>query len=311
MQNEQSSVLLQKIESAHFEASAYPCLEEFAMYLGKEFAASVNDQIGSAIEVAGADFSALSGQRSLKEREDDSVLFVSKSERETTPVFVTVSSSFAGAMAEAMFGGEFTLEDSAGAATSVDAAILALTLEKVLARLGRYNFPNTEAQRRQIGARVTPIAFSSNEAAKVEGTTLCNIALDLSLESATAPGAISFHFPMDYLESQGLLEKGRKRDMQGAEESHWRRDLQANVDNSEIQLDVILDAYEARLSELTSLKVGELIPLSNNTEKVSKIMLNTAEGARLIGTGRLGAYKTHKAVKLMDALDPAIADKDR
>ncbi len=309
MQNDQSNVLLQKIRSAHFEVSAYPHLEDFATYLGKEFAAKVNEQVGGAVEVSGAKFSALNGQRSLEGLESDYVLFISRSARETGSVFVSVSAKLAGAIAEAMFGGVFTFDDSECAATSVDAAILTLILEKALNHLSGYNFPKVAAKRAQSGARVASIPFTSGDVAKIDETTLCNMSFDLSLEDAQATSAITFHFPMDYLEAHGLLEKGRKREIGDDEDSHWRRELKENVENSEIQLDIILDTYEAQLSQLTDLKVGEVIPLSNNSEKVSKIMLNTAEGTRLIGTGRLGAYKTNKAVKLTDALDPATAEK--
>ncbi len=309
MQNDQSNVLLQKIKSAHFEVSAYPHLEDFATHLGKEIAARMNEQIGAAIEVSGVRFSALSGQRSLEGLESDYVLFISRSARETGSVLVSVSSKVAGAIAEAMLGGEFALDDSEGSATSVDAAILTLTLEKVLNHLSGYEFPKAVQKRVQGGDRVIPISFTSNDATSMEETTLCNISLDLSVGNAQAAGAITFHFPMEYLESQGLLEKGRKREIPSDEESHWRRELKANVENSEIQLDIILDTYEARLSQLTKLQVGEIIPLSDNAEKISKIMLNTAEGVRLVGMGRLGAYKTNKAVKLIDALDPTFAEK--
>ncbi len=273
------------------------------MYLGAEFAARVNDQVGSTVEVSGASFSALSGQRSFDGLENTHVLFVANSSREAGSVFVSVSSRVAGAIAEAIFGGALTLEDTGSATTSVDAVILTLILNDVLVRLNNYGFPKAELNRVQAVARVAPISYSAKDVTGIEKLTLCNISIDLNNGDENAETAINFHFPMGYLESHGLLEKGRKRDANGDEDSHWRHELTENVVNSEIELDIILDTYEAKLSALTTLKIGEVIPLSSNADKISNIVLNTASGAQLIGTGRLGAYKTNKAIKLLSALD--------
>lgn len=303
MENQQSSVLLKKIQSAHFDILSYPNLEEFALCLGAEFVAKVNDQIGEMIEVSGAKFSAFSGQRSFEALEETHMLFMAKSPRDTCAIFISVSFNLGGAIAEAMFGGDFTFDGAANAATSVDAAILTNMLDETLVRLGGYSFPKGGENRAHATARVAPMSFAAKDVTACGKQTFCNASIDMMCGDAVAENAISFHFPMGYLESLGLLEKGRKPDLPGDDVSHWRHELTANVASSEIELDIILGAYDAKLSELASLKVGEVIPLSSSTDKVSNIVLRTASGAQQIGAGRLGAYKTNKAVKLMGALD--------
>lgn len=309
MENDQSSVLLKKIQSAHFDILSYPHLEDFAMCMGAEFVAKVNDQISGSIEVSGAKFSAFSGQRSFEPIEETHILFAAKSSREMGTIFISVSSKVGGAIAEAMFGGAFSIEDTGSGATSVDAAILTLMLDDALTRLSNYTFPKVDQNRPHTFSRVAPVLFGSKDVTACEKQTFCNASINITCDDVEAEGAVTFHFPMGYLEAHGLLEKGRKHDLQGEEVSHWRHELTANVVNSEIELDIILGAYDAKLSELTDLKIGEIIPLSSNTEKISNIVLKTASGAQQIGTGRLGAYKTNKAVKLMGALDLVSANE--
>lgn len=309
MQNSQSDVLLQKIKSAHFDVSAYPYLEDFAAHLGEEIVNQINEQIRDCdFEVRGTAFRALTRQRSFDGLEEKNTLFVSRSSDKSGLVFVSVSNTVSGAVAEAMFGGQCSLDATEAAGSSVDAAVLSKTLDKVFAFLSRHRFPKAVSQG-SVAAPVQSISYGAPDIAKLPDATLCNIAFDLGSGEANAAEAIIFHFSMNYLESRGLLEKGRLRNVDDDDDTSWSHDLKANVEGSEIELGVILESYEAKLSQLTDLQVGDVIPLSENEEKISKIMLNTIDGPRAIGAGRLGAYRENKAVKLISALDPAISGK--
>ncbi len=308
MQNTQSDVLLQKIKSAHFDISAYPHLEEFASHLGEEFVTQVNEQVRECdFEVQGTTFRALARQRSFDGLEEKYSLFASRSSDKSGVVFASISNVVAGAVSEAMFGGECTLEETDVAGSSIDAAVLSKTLDKVFGFLGRYMYPKV-ASRGSTAAPVQSVSYASPDIAKLPDATLCNIAFDLGSGETKAESAIIFHFPMHYLESRGLLEKGRLRSVDD-DDTSWSQDLRVNVEGSEIELGVVLESYEAKLSQLTDLQVGDVIQLSENAEKISKIMLNTIDGPRVIGAGRLGAYRENKAVKLIDALDPAVGGK--
>lgn len=303
MDNEQSKTLLKKIESAHFDASEYPRLEELAALLGAEFAAAVNEQIDAAIENSGVSFTAMNGQRSLEGKEESYVLFVSRAANRFGSVLVSVSTGLAGAVAEAMFGGEFSLSEIGGGSSDVDVAILGMTLNKVLTCLGGAG-KSAAQDKNAPPARVQAISFSSKELEKFEKISLCNIALDLSQADDTCSEAIIFHFPMEYLEAQNLLTKGRKHDVEDEDASRWRDEMNANVNDSEIQLDIILDTFSLQLSKLANLQVGEVITLPKSADNETSIILNTADGACVIGSGRLGAYKDQKAIKLSSDLKP-------
>ena len=309
MQNSQSDVLLQKIKSVHFDISAYPHLEEFAAHLGEEFVGRINEQIRDCeFEVRGTTFRALTRQRSFDGLEEKNTLLMSRPPDKSGLVFVSVSNTVAGAVSEAMFGGACTLDAADVAGSSVDAAVLSKTLDKVFAFLGRYKYPKA-ISRGSLAGPVQPISYASPEIAKLPDATLCNIAFDLGSGDANASEAIIFHFSMNYLEARGLLEKGRLRNVGDDDDTSWSQGLKTNVECSEIELGVILESYEAKLSELTDLKIGDVIRLSENADKISKIMLNTIDGPRVIGAGRLGAYRENKAVKLIGALDPALGGK--
>ena len=309
MQNGQSDVLLQKIKSAHFEVSAYPHLEEFAAYLGEEIVNQINEQIRDCeFEIRGTGFRALTCQRSFDSLEEKYSLFASRASDKSGLVFVSVSNALSGAVSEAMFGGACTLDETKSGGSSVDAAVVSKILDNIFACLNRHKYPKA-INHGSVAAPVQSISYASPDIAKLPDATLCNISFDIGSGEESAAEAILFHFPMNYLEARGLLEKGRVRSIDDDDDTSWSHDLKVNVEGSEIELGVILESYEARLSELTNLQVGDVIPLSDNKDKVSKIILNTIDGPRTIGAGRLGAYRENKAVKLISPLDPAISVK--
>lgn len=304
MSNDQSSTLMRKIESAHFDVSAYPQLETFANRLVTEFVAKVNEQIKGSIEIRGVRYTALIGARSLDGKDGAYALFASQTPNKAGSVLVSVAGNIAGAIAEAMFGGAFVLSENSNKPTDIDVAVLSMTLNKVLAQLAGNGRPQSGVHRQTDTLRVAPVSFASNDVKKISASTLCNVIVDIGFGEAQADSAVTFHLPMDFLDARGLLEKGRKREVADEEETHWRREMTANVESSEIQLDILLGAFTTRLSKLTELSVGETIPLPINADSASQIVLKTADGARTIGQGRLGAYKENKAIKLLSALDP-------
>ena len=304
MSSDQSNTLMRKIESAHFDVSAYPELEAFANRLVTEFVAKVNEQIKGSIEIRGVRYTALTGTRSLDGKESAYALFASQTSNKAGSILVSVAGAVAGAIAEAMFGGVFVLSENDKKPTDIDVAVLSMTLNKVLAQLAGNDHSPAAAHRQSGAVRVSPISFASSDIKKISASTLCNVIVDIGFGDAQSDGAVTFHFPMDFLDARGLLEKGRKREVADEEETRWRREMTANVESSEIQLEILLGSFTTRLSKLTELSVGETIPLPVSADTAGRIVLKTADGARTIGRGRLGAYKENKAIKLLSALEP-------
>ena len=103
-----------------------------------------------------------------------------------------------------------------------------------------------------------------------------------------------------------MLTNESMKSSDSEEHSHWRNNMGANINNSTLELDVIIDRFQSNLSDLSNLELGQVIPLDGGAEKCADIVLKTSRGPRLLGAGRLGTYKNMKAVKLEADLDPKV-----
>lgn len=142
-----------------------------------------------------------------------------------------------------------------------------------------------------------------------EESTVVHLALDLSYEGATAPGAIRIAFLRAFLEGAGLARggEGEGAPAQARDES-WSQKLRRNILSSEFPLTVVLDRIETNVGDLSRLQVGQVIELSPGAMQSLDICVDTATGPAVIAKGRLGAVQSRKAVKLASDIDPDFLD---
>ena len=306
MEDNQSAILLKKIESACFELTAYPCLEDLSENLAKECLGILSDVSGgAAIQLQSVSASAKECERLLQEAEEaERALYFCELKNTNYACFASMASHVAAALSEAMLGGEFKIPDEGEKATSVDVAVLLSVVNRLMTFFGGYEYPNNWSGEIASPAPAKRISASDNEVKGLRADAFCTLSLDIGIEPATAKSALSFHLPIEFLEERGLLATGRKRNADAGENSRWRTDMTSNIHRSEIELDFVLDTYKTQLSELSNLEVGQVIPLSDNPERAIDIVLKTTNGQCVIGAGRLGACREAKAIKITSPLDP-------
>jgi flagellar motor switch protein FliM len=305
METNHADILLRKIESARFDIAAYPCLEEMAENLVAESLQVFSDVSGGAdIDRAGLSASAKECSRALEESGEDRAIYHCELMNARHVIFIGVASNIAAALSEAMLGGKFSIPDSGEKATSVDRAVLCSVADRLLSFFASYSFP--AASNAIVScAPARPITVTDNEVKALQTSAYCNLSLDISSGSASCAAALTFHLPIEFLEERGLLAKERKPGADTGENSRWRSDMTANIHKTEVELDFVLDTYKTQLSELSGLEVDQIIPLSDNPERAIEIILQTKSGRCTIGSGRLGACRESKAVKITSSLDPA------
>ena len=103
-----------------------------------------------------------------------------------------------------------------------------------------------------------------------------------------------------------LREPGTNR-AQGESES-WGRQMRAAVSQTRIRLTAVIDRCRMPVGEISRLNVGALFPLSDVTLDDVALEVQTASEIRVLGRGRLGAFKRNKAVRLIEPLDRTFLD---
>ena len=306
MPDAQPDLLLKKIASAHFDISIYPHLEDLANYLAQQCLATLGQlTTGASLKLSNFTASVKEGQCAFETPQGERVLCLAQYANENDIVFVSYSSNFAASLSDAILGGPFTFKNTQNTATSIDVALLSSVTEKLLQLENEYAFPIAMPVGQSSLRCVRPVSVSDNEVKDIQGAAICNFTVDLEDDSDAAHGALSFHFPMEYLEARGLLSKERKRNADLKKNLRWAHDMNANINSSELEVEVILDTFKSQLSELAALEVGQFISLSENPDKTVKLLVATSKGHRKIGTGQLGAYRNVKAAKVSSLLGRA------
>ena len=80
---------------------------------------------------------------------------------------------------------------------------------------------------------------------------------------------------------------------------------QPRVQNSSVQLDVVLDRVPMTVAECLRLEAGSVIELPGTHRSKLTVTANTVEGPVDIAEGELGVWKHQRAVRLKSQIDPA------
>lgn len=306
MQEKQPDVLLRKIECVSFDVSQYPYLEDFTASLLKEYALQLSELTpGVLLTVPEIHANAMEAPRAFETAEQERILYFSRSMRNEETIFVSMTSGIVGSFGNAMFGGDFNLATTVEA-SSIDVAILSSVVDGFLDYISRYPFPRKATAGGAAMSPAAPVSLTNKKVTAVHGKMFCALSLDLSVGADKASSAITLYLPIDFLERRGMLTNESMRSSDTEEQSLWRNNMGANINNSKLELDVIIDRFQSNLSDLSNLELGQVIPLDGGSEKCADIILKTSQGPRLLGAGRLGTYKSMKAVKLETDLDPKV-----
>ncbi len=292
------TTLAKMVKCASFDIAAYPKLEELSRFAGKICATRLSQVIETTIPPATVTATMQELKHAADALPDAMVGYWFGDNSEQSAMLVGFSASFVGGLSEALLGGGFNPPKEAGAPTALDSE-----LTQIFARdLG------DDLAAHLIGAvGVAPTGDLSFKTATTspkkyfkEGFATALFALEVSfqLSSGELPGAMTFYFPVEYLDRRGMLQPASKSGVIQQQNTKWYADMLENVYQTEIELPVLIANYKMTLSELSRLKVGQFIPLEDNSHNSLDITLKTDKDVLTVCKGRLGTYKKNKAAKV-------------
>ncbi len=306
MTQKQAATLTKKIESASIDISIFPRLERLAFELAEACVTTASDATKTPAQLVKMDACMADGRLALGNLQEGAPLYGAVVAGTGQAIFVALAPGFTASLSESLLGGIFTPPEEGARPTDLDIALARPTIDSFLAPLCA--IPPEDAGVRHEGM-LHPVEVTDMEAEMVSSqhdATYINLSFDLSFEETLASDAVTMHLPADFLECRGLLTTVRKRIVVDGENSRWRKEMEANIDQSNIELEIVLDRYKATLSDLSKLEIGQVIPLTNKADHSLDITMATSAGRCSIGVGRLGAVGKSKAVKISSLQDPVL-----
>ena len=302
----ESSVLSRKIAGSVFNVSAYPPLDELARSLCKMSAEFVLELTQSDILFDDPVSSMSDGEDEWANSFEHWSAFCLSAVGEETDSLILASPKFVAALGESMLGGAFAFQDAAAPPSSIEVELVRPFVVELVSRMNAY-LEQTADESQFSSLRFLHAAESLDDAtADVRSNSMLAIKLSARMgeEEGAGEAILSFHLPTTYVEKIGLLRQDRQPSSDNSANEEWRAKMQKNVSAMSVDLPIVIGKYTATLSELSRLEVGQVIALDENAHQSLDITLKTGDGPRLLGKGRLGAYKNHKAVKVTSEIAP-------
>ena len=132
--------------------------------------------------------------------------------------------------------------------------------------------------------------------------------VNLDIGDDARSGGFHFALPLSVIEPvEIVLRRSGILRAQG-ESENWSRHMRKVVSRTRVRLTAVIDRCQMDVAELSRLEVGGLFPLSDVTLDDVVLELQAAGEVRIVGRGRLGAYKRNKAVKLIEPPDRAFLE---
>ncbi|MEM8935948.1 MAG: FliM/FliN family flagellar motor switch protein [Pseudomonadota bacterium] len=303
MANTDQSVLAQKVKSSTVSTDGFPELTN----LGSAVAKAVGE-CGSA--TLGA--SGLGGVGSLHINQIRSALSNAPEFSAYTwlscgmdcdgaliyldPVFVSV-------LTQRMLGGPLAAVDGDVSLTPLNIQIANKFVDALIAPLNQELQKKTGPVDDLILRRTRNANNPELALGEIETMSIIEIRVDLTMDDLSMKGALTMCFPVSYAERAGFMTK-RATGKTVAKDPFWSQKLNDNVRQAPIDIDVVLDQFEKSVGDLSRMEVGQILSVEPGAAQALRLYATTCDGPSIVALGRLGAYKTLKAVKLTTDVDP-------
>lgn len=293
-----ASTLAKMVKCASFDITAYPKLEDLANFAGKVCATRLSKVIDTPIPPA----NAIAMMQELKVATDSfpdaMVGYWFGDNTEENAMLVGFSASFVGGLSEALLGGAFDPPKDGGAPTALDSELTQIFARELGDEISAHLVSSVGMA--PTGELSFKTATTSPKKYFKEGfaTALFMLEIPFQLPTGELPAAMKFFFPVEYLDRRGMLQQASKSGIIQQQNTKWYADMLENVYQSEIELPVLIANYKMTLSELSKLKVGQYIPLEDNSHNSLDITLKTDKDVVTVCKGRLGTFKENKAAKV-------------
>lgn len=303
MGNGDASVLAQKIKAAAVNAGAFPDLTDFASAAAKAAGAAASELLQIECEASFVQRVA-TVRDALANRPDPGVNYWLTDDKAAPAMLLSIAPQFAGALTTRLLGADFGLPAEEAPATMIDfemAGSLVDLLTPMLNDLIRKSSPS--GPKRLLSAKRG--ARTAKEATgEAPLLAVSEIVISFKIGEANAANAVSVCLPASFIERAGLTRRKVAHAVDADARTAWAGAMKRNLLNAELSLGAVLDRLSTNVGELSRLQIGQVIDLDPNALSNIEITAATDAGPMTLASGKLGAYKTRKAVKLASAIDP-------
>ena len=298
------SVLAQKIKGASFQPEAFPRLKALIDRLGEAAAAGLEGSCAQDEPAVGA-----SGERAGAAdggpTQDGEVVYDFATADGRDQASLVFTAPFVKALSEASLGGAFVLAEVVSAPSVLEQQLGEPFASEMMGAAARA-LAETGGAKEPARFQISQIKADPKAIARLlQGRSLFKIDIRLDADGGEAAAIMSFLFPMEFLERQGLTKPGVEQSAAKVD-AIWRAKMTRQIHASEIDVEVVMDRYMTAVSTLADLEIGQVIPLEGDAHNALSLYLHTRDGPVRLGKGRLGTYKKKKAVKLTTDLTPPL-----
>jgi flagellar motor switch protein FliM len=297
-----ASALSKKVKSASFDISIFPHLGDLAIFAGKFCASRLSDAVNVAAQPLETTTSMRNAQNALGSLSENTNYYWFGEHADDHAMLVGLAPSFLSALSEALLGGGFEMADEEASPTALDSELAQMFVEDLVDGLVS-RLSETITGIHPGSLEFTRSATSVKKILKdVQTSALFSMSIEMMLENEKLSSFLTFHLPIEYLEEKGMLAQISKSPVGSGENTKWYADMLDNVNHTEIELPVLIAKYKMTLSELSKLKVDQVIPLEENAHNSLDVTLKSDLGVVSLCKGKLGTFKENKAVKVISEI---------
>lgn len=294
-------VIRSKIEKTTDRFERYPLLEavwaRLIRRLGDRLAVIYGVPV--AVHLASKEivrFSAYLGNLS-----DAALLSVFEAREWNHSGLVVIDAGVAGANLEFLLGADrdTPIEPGARPVTALDRTLTRRLTDAVLDELGQA-FSSARGEIGQVSMACTRIETSPQLAAITQAQTPVFVAhLKLEIGGNGRNGQIDIAIPMPMLDPIRRFLTEAYRGERKANDLGWTRHITGALLGAPLPIDVQLERLTLPVREVMAWKEGDVLPLSANAGAVLELHVGGGGNCGTVLTGRLGATRGNKAVKLL------------
>jgi flagellar motor switch protein FliM len=303
MPNENTSVLAQKIKTAAVNAGAFPDLSDFAAAVAKGAGAGAAELLQLDCE-ASHETRVASVKDVLASRPDPGVNYWLTDDRGAPAMLVSIAPQFSAGLTTRLLGADFSLPQDEAPATLIDFEMAGSLVDLLTPMLNDLIRKASPAPQKRLLAGKRGARLAKDAMGEAPLAAVCEIAISFKIGEIVATKALSFSLPAAFAERVGLARRKAALAPDADAKAAWAGAMKRNLLNTELALGAVVDRISTNVGELSRLQVGQIIDLDPNALSRIEITAASDAGPVTVAAGKLGGYKTRKAVKLATGIDP-------
>ena len=300
----EDSVKRQMLDKVRTNASAFPVLAQISSLFARNAADVVRDYLGTLTETVGSNFSVKRYGAFIDNTPMPAMIGVLSAAGVGDSAAISLDNRFVNIITDLAMGGDMPDIDSleGRSPTSLDCAIAKILVDRLLEMFDQV----------MVGACGQSIGLMECERFEhvpilidiaPERSELISFQVALEIGEVAEAGSFELVLPIQLLEPVRAQLQHSSAPLTDTERERWTQHMSKVVTDTGLPLDGELVRMRAPLGLLVNMKPGDILPLSDTTLDDVSLTITTKAGVQKVASGRLGAAKGMKALKLNGPFD--------